>query len=142
MFDLFGGAISADIPSSFVDASNIRPIPSHQEVFVSSDSNDSIIIEIVELQDVYITDMAEYHLKQVCDSICNVLVEYDQVNKIGAIASLGSGKINEQRIHMMVLRLEKIRTELLISWNSMNDRSIALKDLASTLIVRDWSLFT
>lgn len=142
MSDLFGGAISADIPSTFIDASDFRPIPSHQEVYVSKDSSDSIIIEIVEMQPVPIEIMAKYHLKEVCDSLSNVVIENGISNQIGAVGAMGYGRIQDQMIHMIVLRLEKQATDLLISWNSTDNRASELKDLTSTLIVRDFSLFS
>jgi hypothetical protein len=143
MSDLFGGAISADIPSSFIDASDFRPIPSHQEVYVSKDSSDSIIVEIVEMQPVPIENMAEYHLKEVCDSLSDVVIENGISNRIGAVGALGYGSIKDQMIlHMIVLRLEKQSTDILISWNSTENRSSQVKDLTSTLIVRDFSLFS
>ncbi|KAF8136294.1 hypothetical protein EV363DRAFT_1158236 [Boletus edulis] len=46
--DLFGGAIVAELPHTLVDASDIRPVPDNQEVFLYPDSNASIIIEILE----------------------------------------------------------------------------------------------
>ncbi|KAK9454930.1 hypothetical protein V1511DRAFT_375961 [Dipodascopsis uninucleata] len=50
--ELFGGAISADLPAGFLDASQFREVPDHQEVFVSEDSSESkdesTIIELVE----------------------------------------------------------------------------------------------
>ncbi len=141
MTDLFGGAISADIPSSFVDASDFRPIPSHQEVYVSKNCNDSIIIEIVEMQPVPIESMAQYHLKEVCESLTSVVVEHDIPNQIGAVGSLGCGNLANQRIHMIVLRLEAYSTDLLISWNSSADCCARISCLASTLIVHDTSLF-
>jgi hypothetical protein len=61
--DLFGGAITAVLPSRLIDASyvltlsyefylpffsNIRQIPDTQEVFLYPESNVSIIVEILE----------------------------------------------------------------------------------------------
>lgn len=48
--DLYGGAISADIPASFLDASDLRQIPDHQEVFLSKSTLTSVIFEINEYQ--------------------------------------------------------------------------------------------
>ncbi|BFZ59195.1 hypothetical protein YB2330_000199 [Saitoella coloradoensis] len=47
---LFGGAITADIPSHFIDASQFRQVPDHQEVLLDTSSKEdrSIIIEILE----------------------------------------------------------------------------------------------
>ena len=38
---LYGGAITANIPCSFKDSSNVRPIPDNQEVFVEVHGPDS-----------------------------------------------------------------------------------------------------
>ncbi|KAK7206030.1 hypothetical protein BZA70DRAFT_275493 [Myxozyma melibiosi] len=50
--DLYGGAMRISLPEGFIDASTLRQIPDHQEVFVSSNAStsqdDSIIIELVE----------------------------------------------------------------------------------------------
>ncbi|KAN0077346.1 hypothetical protein V8E55_011201 [Tylopilus felleus] len=46
--ELFGGAIVAQFPINLIDASDLRQIPDNQEVFLYPDSNDSIIIEILQ----------------------------------------------------------------------------------------------
>ncbi|KAL9625107.1 MAG: hypothetical protein Q9160_000836 [Pyrenula sp. 1 TL-2023] len=46
--DLFGGAIVAELPVGWIDASDIRQIPDHQEVFLSPSTLTSMIIEINE----------------------------------------------------------------------------------------------
>lgn len=50
--DLFGGALSANIPKGFVDASTIRQVPDHQEVFLDPHSNASLVIEILDIESV------------------------------------------------------------------------------------------
>ncbi|KAI9861512.1 MAG: hypothetical protein M1824_002404 [Vezdaea acicularis] len=47
---LFGGAITVDLPPNFLDVSDIRQVPSHQEVFLSSTSLSSITLDILEYQ--------------------------------------------------------------------------------------------
>ncbi|KAF6154645.1 hypothetical protein GIB67_000529 [Kingdonia uniflora] len=50
---LFGGAISSSFPLRFQDVSNIRQVPDHQEVFVDPARDESLIIELLDLnQDV------------------------------------------------------------------------------------------
>lgn len=48
---LFGGAMRAWIPRGFVDASDLRQISDHQEVFVDTQSDQSIILEILEMSE-------------------------------------------------------------------------------------------
>ncbi|MCJ1224131.1 hypothetical protein MMC12_000775 [Toensbergia leucococca] len=50
--DLYGGALSVELPVGFIDASNFRPVPDHQEVFVSNNNSTSIIIDILESVDI------------------------------------------------------------------------------------------
>ncbi|CAN9091601.1 unnamed protein product [Alternaria sp. RS040] len=45
---LYGGAITLDLPSNFADASQIRQIPDHQEVYLDSNGYSSIVVEILE----------------------------------------------------------------------------------------------
>ena len=44
--ELYGGAITARLPSDFIDASNLRQVPDHQEVFLSPKTLTTIIFEI------------------------------------------------------------------------------------------------
>lgn len=46
--ELFGGALSIKVPKDFKDVSVFRQVPDHQEVFVSNDSDDSLIVELLE----------------------------------------------------------------------------------------------
>lgn len=45
---LFGGALTLDVPSTWTDASTLRELPDHQEVFVDNESLRSIIVEILQ----------------------------------------------------------------------------------------------
>ncbi|OQD74570.1 hypothetical protein PENDEC_c010G02031 [Penicillium decumbens] len=44
--DFFGGAIRGLVPQRWIDASNLREIPDHQEIFLSPDTLSNLIIEI------------------------------------------------------------------------------------------------
>ncbi|KAG5437048.1 hypothetical protein PCK2_001033 [Pneumocystis canis] len=58
---LFGGAISTCIPNDFIDASQFRPIPDHQEVLININDERSLIIEIVECVSVDDINAAKFH---------------------------------------------------------------------------------
>lgn len=45
---LYGGAIACDVPKTFDDVSNLRPVPDHQEVFVERDGVNSVIVELLD----------------------------------------------------------------------------------------------
>ncbi|KAK5258468.1 hypothetical protein LTR20_008893 [Exophiala xenobiotica] len=44
--ELYGGAIAVELPTEFIDSSDIRQIPDHQEVFLSPTTLTSIIFEL------------------------------------------------------------------------------------------------
>lgn len=48
--DLYGGAITVSLPTDSIDASDLRQIPDHQEVFLRPKTLTSIIFEINEYQ--------------------------------------------------------------------------------------------
>ncbi|KAI6249970.1 putative ran guanine nucleotide release factor [Erysiphe necator] len=45
---LYGGAITVELPSFFVDVSDFRQVPDHQEVFLDNSGFTSIIFDITE----------------------------------------------------------------------------------------------
>jgi hypothetical protein len=47
--NLYGGAIQTLLPTSFLDVSDLRPIPDHQEVFLDPSDDSCIIVELMEL---------------------------------------------------------------------------------------------
>ncbi|CAE7227471.1 unnamed protein product [Rhizoctonia solani] len=48
IYELFGGAITVELPEGLTDASDLRQVPDTQEVFLATDSEVSIIFEILE----------------------------------------------------------------------------------------------
>ncbi|KAI9827634.1 MAG: hypothetical protein M1819_006923 [Sarea resinae] len=69
--ELFGGAITVDIPNGFADVSNIRQVPDHQEVYIDVNGYTSIIFEITEHveKDQASTDeeAIKYHLDDIAE---------------------------------------------------------------------------
>ena len=78
-FGFFGGAIRAEIPSTFRDMSDIVPIPDNQEVFSDESSKATFMVEILERQDIsdeaagsfFFTELAEYN--EADSDECNTL---------------------------------------------------------------------
>ncbi|KAL6721138.1 hypothetical protein ACLMJK_000238 [Lecanora helva] len=64
---LFGGAITALIPSRFADVSNIRQVPDNQEVYLDADGFASLTFDIVEYISHLSTDREalEYHFADI-----------------------------------------------------------------------------
>lgn len=64
--DLFGGAITARVPRSFLDASEFRPVPDTQEVFIDDASGATVIIELLErVEDVPDSEALNFHFEEV-----------------------------------------------------------------------------
>lgn len=79
--ELYGGAITVQLPTDVVDASDLRQVPDHQEVFLSDKTLTSIIFEINEYQQPLPTTSessnntasadeaaASYHLNDIIDA--------------------------------------------------------------------------
>ncbi|CAH7675244.1 hypothetical protein PPACK8108_LOCUS10229 [Phakopsora pachyrhizi] len=59
-YGIFGGAITVDLPSGMIDASNLRQVPDQQEVFLSPNSDLSIIIEQTFFKSLFINNQKNY----------------------------------------------------------------------------------
>ncbi|KAI2581307.1 RAN guanine nucleotide release factor [Homo sapiens] len=63
---LFGGAFSAILPMGAIDVSDLRPVPDNQEVFCHPVTDQSLIVELLELQaHVRGEAAARYHFEDV-----------------------------------------------------------------------------
>ncbi|CAF0993417.1 unnamed protein product [Rotaria magnacalcarata] len=138
---LFGGAIQAFIPHGAIDASSIRLVPNNQEVFIHAESDQSIIIEILErVNQVSDENAIKYHFDALVEANDAQNIQDHIVDKIEAIpisslivqrlssAWYLSGrqqvsKYHEQaknlvHIHVCLLRLGgDLATDILISFN-------------------------
>ncbi|KAF7728614.1 hypothetical protein EC973_005841 [Apophysomyces ossiformis] len=141
--ELFGGAIVAPINPTFVDASQFRQIPDNQEVFLDMQTQQSLIVELLEAVDAQNEDIARYHFEQVASD--NEAVEY-KVNTVQSVptetatpclpADITSvyvlqgtqqvAKFNEDKhqaynvvqIWLAVVRLATVATDLVVTINA------------------------
>ncbi|KAI9591737.1 hypothetical protein BDF19DRAFT_250823 [Syncephalis fuscata] len=138
---LFGGAIEAVIPSTFSDVSQFREVPDNQEVFAATETEESIIVELLELdEDVPDNECAKFHFEQIAqhnespetqiinlvslttadlphlpsDTVGYLLAGQQQVAKFREKTSTS---LNTVDIFMAVLRLRHISTEILVTVN-------------------------
>ncbi|KAG0069148.1 hypothetical protein BGZ89_003438 [Linnemannia elongata] len=66
--ELYGGAITINLPSKFGTISHVREVPDHQEVFVNVDEDQSVIVEILELAAEASDDnCAAFHFQQLAE---------------------------------------------------------------------------
>ena len=142
---LYGGAIKLDLPSSFDDVSAFRQVPDHQEVWVDRDSNRSVIVELLDMEE----DCQDF---EVCEHIFRDCAQANNASDISILSQrrlraaevpklmldppcpktwislwLLSGyqncaKFNYKErdhvhVHMFVARLPNVRTDLCIFFN-------------------------
>lgn len=188
---LFGGAISCAMPISFEDVSIVRQVPDHQEVFVHKDSEMSLIIELLQYDESIPDDKAAVHYFEdlsLCNEAQQSKIESSEIvndpeflpgiqNKkytkcalVGRqiVAKFNSKNPNQPKdavqILLMVLRLNDVGTDLLVTLNlpyaqqTARDNSASLlqkpvvmetnvspadimKITLHTLKILDWSLF-
>ncbi|XP_055364087.1 ran guanine nucleotide release factor [Betta splendens] len=137
---LFGGAMSAVVPHSATDVSDLREIPDNQEVFAHAHTDQSLIVELVEFQaQVADEDAARYHFEDIAGT--NKALEPGAFEVNGVVAVSASelclsecntawmltgtqcvSKFNEQArntvtLHLGLLRLPQFSTDVLITFN-------------------------
>ena len=99
---LFGGAIEAQIPSRFIDVSDFRPVPDHQEVFSDEAADQSIIIEIVELSQTAEECPGRFYLKDL--AAVNGAIEWAETSECeelgvsDSVPRLGGGEVASARV--------------------------------------------
>ncbi|KAF7440745.1 hypothetical protein PC9H_001093 [Pleurotus ostreatus] len=133
--DLFGGAIKAKLPTTLIDASDLRQIPDTQEVFLYPQSGISVIVEILErVEATDNTDAVRFHFDSLAhdnsaessqsDSI--VIIPNDRGdNTPSAIVLTGSQKVpkfnqsaaDDVRILMSLFRVETKNADLVVTFN-------------------------
>ena len=135
---LFGGALSAVIPHTATDISEVREIPDSQEVFAHAHTDQSLIVELVEYQaQVADQDAAKYHFEDIAGT--NNALEAGAAISVVALpksdlslsqcssawmltGTQSVSKFNEDArnavtLHLGVFRLPQFSTEVLITFN-------------------------
>eukprot|EP00890_Picochlorum_soloecismus_P000538 jgi/Picsp_1/1485/NSC_04963-R1_protein len=144
---LFGSAIRASIPSRFQDVSDFRPVPDHQEVFTDAAVDQSLIIEVVEMQNIgihegengsqigqfYFQDLLETNDAQGgnirmtrrlgqeeirLESCSAFLVEGEMAAQKGRSSHRQGQGINKIHILLAIIRIPEKQTDILISLNT------------------------
>ncbi|KAI9670088.1 MAG: hypothetical protein M1829_004816 [Trizodia sp. TS-e1964] len=69
--ELFGGAIKADLPTGYLDVSDIRQVPDNQEIYLDRSGSTNIIFDITERVETTADDQAAlvYHLEDIVESV-------------------------------------------------------------------------
>ncbi|KAF0508263.1 Mog1p/PsbP-like protein [Gigaspora margarita] len=90
--DLFGGAIVAHIPPTFIDVSDIREIADNQEVFADINSDESIVIEILQyVNEPSNEDAVRYHFASLAHD--NDAEDFNTIQQITELTALEVPKL-------------------------------------------------
>jgi hypothetical protein len=142
--ELYGGAISCELPASYADVSELRQVPDNQEVFAEIKTDQSIIIELLQREEVSNDKIGEHLFSNLAadnaasdasvvfsetldqDSVPHLadpipkslLVGYQQVAKFKDEEKHGDAAKNRLRVILIVIRLENVTTDLTISINT------------------------
>ncbi|KAI9487932.1 hypothetical protein BDB00DRAFT_964455 [Zychaea mexicana] len=140
---LYGGAISCAVANSFLDASQVRQIPDNQEVFVDTETQQSLIIELLEPVEAEDERIARLHFEQLArdnEAAATEILKLERIPTETATPRLppsttnvhvlrGNQKVakfdeakkmafNTVQIMMAVVRLQQVSTDLVISINA------------------------
>ncbi|KAF1837956.1 Mog1p/PsbP-like protein [Decorospora gaudefroyi] len=139
---LFGGAITVRLPSTYTDASQIRQIPSHQEVYLDSGGYSSIVTEILEYVDEPSDEAAlQYHFADLVDGCGDEtsVVDDDEQKGVVRMERLPNNPVRTLTflqtpptppshptrktpeftyIHLLLLRLKDQATDIIIQINT------------------------
>ncbi|KAI8870063.1 Mog1p/PsbP-like protein [Ramicandelaber brevisporus] len=93
--DLFGGAMTATIPVEFSDVSDFRQVPDNQEVFADPRTDQSIIIEILELhEEASDADCARWHFENLADeNDVQPGADYRQISMVRPLANIDAPNV-------------------------------------------------
>lgn len=160
--ELFGGAITVAASGVWVDISDFRPVPDHQEVWSERDgAARALVIEVLERVDANDMDALAEHFQEIArgnEASSAVVLSTEALPADAcheAMRAAGPSFLlrGEQTVGASVLRIELIllrlvapSTDLLLSItrqvgaDAEDDRALALSVIAS-LQVRDWGLF-
>jgi hypothetical protein len=169
--DLFGGAISCEIPTAWRDVSDVRQVPDHQECFQEMDGA-VVVVEILERQEIPDADAPNYFFRDLAEANGSSLMEFQTMPITGvqmehAVLCGGFGhqrvamerdydvagnrrqdqEVRFVRVELCVFRLATVSTDLLLTiskpiTNPNEPEGIqAFQRIVSTLAIRDWGLF-
>ena len=129
---LFGGALSASLPQTYIDTSNLRQIPDNQEVYLEADGFASITFDLLER----VTDRSSdegallYHLEELLDEERFCFHDMKKVEleglpgfptHVGCVST--KPKVNKLGgkdvtvLFVLLVRLERVETDLVITVN-------------------------
>ena len=150
-FQLFGEAVSINLPKELYSLDQMRQIPDNQEVFAYE--NDSLIVELLECAEGNAaTEAISFHFDVIkedntADTAQVHLVEEIDVPVLlnGGFAAIliGNQLINQNEVTMgiILIRLSNVETDIVVTWHSNTVTKELLLQIAESLTIHNWSLF-
>ena len=65
--DLYGGALTTLLPSTFADVADLRQVPDNQEVYLDTEGFTSVVFDLLERVEKPDEEALKYHLSDVVD---------------------------------------------------------------------------
>mmetsp|Transcript_46512 Transcript_46512/g.108419 ORF Transcript_46512/g.108419 Transcript_46512/m.108419 type:complete len:186 (-) Transcript_46512:207-764(-) len=165
---LYGGAIRAQLPKTFLDGSELRQVPDNQELWLDAASDLSVIIEILEYESkADEADPLPFFLKDLVESDEAALVETWATTAVtpaegvpaSSLCYQGGGvqrasKFNETtthevHVHLGLIRLKDVESDILIQYldpiaatsGEGRGREV-VSQILDTLTIKEMSLFS
>ncbi|KAF0695834.1 Aste57867_13354 [Aphanomyces stellatus] len=134
--DLYGGALSCEIPQGFADVSEFRQVPDNQEVFAEAATDRCVIVELLELEaSVPLESSAEYYFHELAESngcapndvtiLQTCQATETDLPSLRVIANIAIGKQcvakfkeaakNIMQLYVCCIRLPNVTTDLVVS---------------------------
>lgn len=132
MVELYGGAITSDIPVDAVDVSTFRQIPDSQEVFLlekPTGLDQSLIFDLLERVDAEsMPEVVAIHLEDILDEPVVQIAPLETFTNTALdcetysyIVKPGPSKLESDKVKLYVLlvinRVEKVNTDILVTMN-------------------------
>lgn len=159
MVELYGGAISTQIPEDAVDVSKFRQIPDTQEVFLlekPTHLDQSLIFDLLERVEGSLAEVVTVHLDDILEgpaahiapleSFANANLECDTHS---FLVKPGSSLLESDtvKIYMLLVihRIERVQTDIVISMNvpvESGDVTAAVFQQETESLLGDFSVLT
>jgi len=126
--DLWAGNMSVQLPTSFIDASNIRPVPSHQEVWLDQDGPANVIFSLNQMVDVasdeeaatfHLDDQVEEDVYRIWQNKPVFAERFPSTTRgrylVATVKNRDDHSVDFVGIVMIMLRLREYQTDLVIT---------------------------
>ncbi|CDJ49382.1 mog1 protein, putative [Eimeria brunetti] len=143
---LFGGAMACDLPDYLEDMSKIRVVPDQQEAFFNGDGSISVIIEVLEYQQVPDAKAAEFFFNDLMEAnsalSSRILESWTALKGESSVAGhtmaslKGEFEVIKNRaasadhvcVRLAVIRIPEHRADIVISMNERTNDTAGVND--------------